>query len=308
MYIITGPTASGKTAVALALAKQIGGEIINADSMQIYKGMDIGTAKPTPAEQAAVPHHLIDIIYPNEPYSAALYQQQANKAIQEIQRRGNVPILTGGTGFYINTIAYNPQFAPTTPDDTPLRNHYTTLATQNPPTYLHDLLKQIDPTAATQIHPNNTKRLARALAYCKTTQTLFSTHNTTQNQKKTTPPQKITLIILDMPREILYNRINQRTNQMLKNGLIEEVKSLLNAGYPPTLPALQSIGYKETVTWLQNNGDASPAAGIAQATRNYAKRQLTWLRNKTPHARWLELSSNANPQEIATYIRKEFPQ
>ena len=301
LYIIAGATASGKTAVAIALAHKIKGEIINADSMQIYRGMNIGTAKPDMAEREGIPHHLLDIVNPDEPFSVALYQKMAQEKIREIQGRGSVPILVGGTGFYINAVVYNTDFSPQNEDDTPLRNQYLHMATEKGASYIHDLLAARDPQAAREIHSSNIKRVARALAFVETTGALFSSHNAAQKEKKLLPlPSDIHFFILDMPREKLYERINRRTEIMLNAGLEEEVAGLLQKGYSPDLPAMQAIGYKEI---LAQTPKEILAQTIAQNTRHYAKRQLTWFRNSTPHARWINADDSA--ENIAEIMQRK---
>ncbi|MCL2189473.1 MAG: tRNA (adenosine(37)-N6)-dimethylallyltransferase MiaA [Defluviitaleaceae bacterium] len=298
LYVIAGATASGKSAVAVALAQKINGEIINADSMQVYKGMDIGTAKPTLDERGSVPHHLLDIVRPDEPFSVALFKELAKEKISQILARGSVPILVGGTGFYINAVVYDTDFSQGgETDDTTLRAQYTALAAEKGANHVHEMLTRRDPQAAQGIHPQNIKRVARALAFCESTGTLFSLHNAIQREKKTTSlPADTHFFVLDMPREQLYARINARTNVMLSAGLEQEAANLLAAGYAAHLPAMQSIGYKEV---LQN---AQPLhEHIAQSTRRYAKRQLTWFRNSAPHAIWIDASGGC-ADEIAKKI------
>jgi tRNA dimethylallyltransferase len=287
LYVIAGATASGKTPTAIALAKLVNGEVINADSMQVYRGMDIGTAKPTQEERDGVPHHLLDIVNPDEPFSAARYQALAKAAVADIQARGRTPILAGGTGFYINAVVYDTDFSQGENNDTALRNHYTNIAAEKSPEFLHKFLQERDPHAAAAIHSRNVKRVARALAFCESTGNSFSEHNATQREKRQAFPLDISFTVLDMPRELLYERINRRTRFMLAAGLEDEVKNLLEVGYSPDLPAMRGIGYKEVLAGF--TGDTL-AEKISQATRNYAKRQLTWFRNNAPHARWLDAS------------------
>jgi tRNA dimethylallyltransferase len=296
LYVVAGPTASGKTAAAVALAKKINGEIINADSMQVYKGLDIGTAKPTTAEQSGIPHHLLDVARPDEPFSAAKYQHLARKAIADIKARGRVPILAGGTGFYINAVVYDMDFHEEGSDDTALREQYAALAVEKNIYSLHKLLRERDPPAAEAIHPRNVKRVARALAFIENTGMLFSAHNEAQREKKRKHvlPEGIVFVVLDQPRPILYERINTRVHQMLAAGLEREVAGLLKAGYTPDLPAMSGIGYKETANMIIHGADLRlTAEKIQQATRNYAKRQITWFKHNAPHARWLDASGKS---------------
>ncbi|MCL2357961.1 MAG: tRNA (adenosine(37)-N6)-dimethylallyltransferase MiaA [Defluviitaleaceae bacterium] len=297
IFVIAGATASGKTAVALSLAEKIGGEIISADSMQVYRGMDIGTAKPTPDELAKIPHHLVSVINPDEQFSAAEFQSRAAAAIAGIRARGRVPIIAGGTGFYINALVYGAEFSDD-PRESRLREEFSRFASENGAEALHEKLRAADPNYAATIHPNNVKRVARALAYCLATGKLFSAHNAAQKQKP--PIFDAVFFKLALPREILYERINIRTKAMFDGGLADETRSLLAAGYDKTLASMQGIGYKEAVQYLAGEisvGDA--IASVAQATRNYAKRQETWLRNQSPQAREV---FGGSPEEIAEKI------
>ena len=277
MYVIAGPTASGKTAVAIALAKKIDGEVISADSMQVYKHMDIGTAKPTSEEMDGIPHHLIDVVTPDTPFSAATYQQLATRVIEDIISRGKTPILAGGTGFYINAVLYDTEFSSVDQDlDMEHRKKFADIATEKGVVFLHGLLAEADPEAALAIHPNNVKRVARALSFCETTGGLFSAHNKTQKARQ--PRYDTHFAVLTMNREVLYDRINRRTDIMLETGFIDEVRALLSKGYHEGLAAMQGIGYKEITKLL--NGECSRDEAIEsmkQSTRNYAKRQITWF-------------------------------
>ena len=299
LYVIAGPTAGGKTAAAVELAKIINGEVVSADSMQIYKEMDIGTAKPTVDEMDGIPHHMIDIISPGEAFSAADYKHLAAEAIEDIRRRGKTPILAGGTGFYINAVIFDTNFTKTkTETENQLRQEFAEVARCQGVEALHEKLKQADPKAAEAIHPNNVKRVARALSYCVATGQLFSAHNAFEKTKQ----HNSKLFILSHPRESLYSRINARVISMWRAGLLDEVKNLLNKGYNPSLTAMQGIGYKETVAFLNNqNTEAETIAIIQQATRNYAKRQETWFRNSTKAATEIK-AENKTPIELAATI------
>ena len=287
LYVVAGPTASGKTAVAIALAKQVNGEIISADSMQIYKYMDIGTAKPTQAEMDGIPHHLLDVALPSDSFSVAEYTQLVTAAISDIQSRNHVPILAGGTGFYINAVIYGTQFSEAEEGqhekDNQLRKAYMQLAAEKGVFFLHEKLQATDPESAKAIHPNNIKRVARALSFCESTGLLFSAHNA--GQKASTAKYKTNFTILTMPREILYARINARVIAMWEAGLPEEVSSLLSQGYSPGLVAMQGIGYKEMIPYINGyQTKEDTIAQIQQATRNYAKRQETWFRHQAKNA------------------------
>ncbi|MCL2501136.1 MAG: tRNA (adenosine(37)-N6)-dimethylallyltransferase MiaA [Defluviitaleaceae bacterium] len=308
LYVIAGPTASGKTAVAITLARMVNGEVINADSMQVYKGMDIGTAKPTTEERGGIPHHLLDAVNPDEPFSAAQYQRLAKAAIEDIRKRGRVPILVGGTGFYINATVYDTDFSREDGDSAALREYYAALAVEKSAYHIHKLLADRDPQSAAIIHPCNIKRVARALAFCEGTGTLFSSHNENQREKKArvTLPEGIRFIVLDIPRSLLYDRINRRVRVMFDTGLEGEVAGLLAAGYSRDLPSMQGIGYKETVEYITNGAKSddrvSCMESIAQNTRRYAKRQLTWFRHNAPHAEWLNAEDGA--ETVARQIMK----
>jgi len=307
LYVIAGATASGKTAVAIELARLTNGEVISADSMQVYRGLDIGTAKPTRDERAGIPHHLLDVVNPDEAFSVAQYQAMANAAIADIRTRGRTPILAGGTGFYINAVVYETAFAGEvgetqshkTAHENTLRDQYAALAIEKGAAYLHDLLTARDPAAAQAVHANNIKRVARALAFCETNGTLFSTHNALQRSKRTLAlPPDTRFIVLTHPRDALYDRINARTDHMLHSGFVQEVQGLLAAGYSPGLPAMQAIGYREVVRAIQHGIDPQSTYvrdEIAQATRRYAKRQTTWFNNSSPHAVYVDASSGDAP-------------
>ena len=276
IYVIAGPTASGKTGVAISLAKQIGGEVVSADSMQVYKGMDIGTAKTTISEREGIPHHMIDIVTPDVAFSAALYQQQARKVIADIKARGRVPILCGGTGFYINAVLRDINFLN---DTSPYDNYFDKLAITHGFDYLHNLLAQADPAAAESIHPNNVKRVIRALNYNRETGQLFSSYNNAQ--KKQPDLFQAAFFVLNVERSILYDRINKRVGEMMDAGLVDEVSQLLSQGYHDNLVSMQGIGYKELIKYLNGNYSYENAIDfIQQNTRHYAKRQMTWFKNQ----------------------------
>ena len=296
LHIISGPTAVGKTAVAIQLAKQLSTSVISADSMQVYIGMDIGTAKPTKAEMDEVKHHQIDVVHPNEPYSVADYVSQAEQIIKHDIHYN--PVIAGGTGFYINAIIYGTNFTETEEGqhdkDNQLRQYYTQLAQEKGPVYLHEKLQAIDPDYAATLHPNNVKKVVRALSFCETTGKLFSVHN--KNQKAAEPKYDVNFTILTMPREILYDRINTRVAAMWEAGLPQEVSGLLRI-YSPSLPAMQGIGYKETIPYIEGRQTKEETISqIQQATRNYAKRQETWFRHQAKNARWIDVSNKTRQQ------------
>jgi len=282
LYIIAGPTASGKTAEAIRLAHEINGEIVSADSMQIYQDMDIGTAKPTAEEMQGIPHHMLGVVHPTQPYTVSDYSHQATVAIQDILRRGKTPILCGGTGFYINAIIRG-TFLDTDESiyqqEQILREEFTLLAAQKGADHIHALLAEKDPQYAATLHPNNVKKVVRALSYCHATGKLFSAHNQAQKEAQSSYDTRISL--LSLPREELYARINARVHIMWEHGLPQEVQSLLEQGVNPACTAMQGIGYKEVIPYLQSRATKDETiAKIQQATRNYAKRQETWFRHQ----------------------------
>lgn len=287
--IITGPTASGKTSLSIELAKTIGGEIISADSMQLYRGMDIGTAKPTIEEQQGIPHHLIDIAYPTQDFNVVLYCEMAKNCIKEISSRGKIPIIVGGTGLYINSLVYNIHFTETK-EDPELRNELSQLATEKDNQFIHDMLASMDPVAAGEIHPNNVKRIIRAIEVFKLTGITRSVN--LENSRKISSDIDFLVIGLDMERSWLYERINQRVEIMMAIGLIDEVKRLLTNYSPLSKTAVQAIGYKEVIDYLNGNCALEDTTElIKKNSRNYAKRQMTWLK-RLEDITWLSLERN----------------
>ncbi len=277
LIVIGGATATGKTNIAISLAKSIGGEIISADSMQVYKYMDIGSAKASKEELNEVKHHLIDVFYPDEPFSVFVFKELAIKAIEDITSRGKVPILVGGTGFYINAVIYNNDFTENTSNEE-YRQFLYKEAEEKGVSYVHSLLEKLDYESSLTIHENNVKRVIRALDYINSTGMKFSEHN--ELEKSREPYFDTTFFILDEEREILYDRINKRVDKMFADGLVDEVKFLLDKGYTKDLTSMQGIGYKEVVDYV--NGETSfleCSEILKQATRNFAKRQMTWFRN-----------------------------
>ncbi|MBE5963491.1 MAG: tRNA (adenosine(37)-N6)-dimethylallyltransferase MiaA [Lachnospira sp.] len=278
LIVLTGPTAVGKTAASIGLAKAINGEIISADSMQVYKKMDIGTAKITKEEMEGVPHFLIDELNPDEEFSVAHFKKYADKYINEVYERGHIPIIVGGTGFYIQAVLNDIDFTETNVD-TEYRKELEELARVNGPEYLHNMLFEIDPQAAEKIHFNNVKRVIRALEFYKETGTKISEHNDTQSAKSS--PYNFAYFVLNDDREALYERIDKRIDIMLENGLIEEVKALLDAGYDRKLTSMQGLGYKEIAAYLEGEISLEEAIYILKRdTRHFAKRQLTWFRRE----------------------------
>lgn len=275
LIILTGPTSVGKTEISISLAKAVNGEIISADSMQVYRKMDIGTAKITQDEMAGVRHHLIDVLDPSEDFNVFLFKELANKAMTEIYERGHIPILTGGTGFYIQSVLYDIDFTAKEGDNT-YRKELELLAEEKGPEYLHDMLKEVDAVSAEEIHFNNVKRVIRALEYHHQTGQKISEHNKEQHAKES--PYNFAYFVLNDIREKIYDRINQRVDIMLEKGLVDEVTSLVNEGYTRELVSMQGLGYKEIIDYLNKEISLDEAIyRIKRDTRHFAKRQLTWF-------------------------------
>lgn len=277
LIILTGPTAVGKTELSIELAKRLNGEIISADSVQVYRGMDIGSAKVTSQEQQGIKHYLIDVLNPDEEFNVFLFKQMASEAIHEIYAKGKIPIIAGGTGFYIQSVLYDVQFAEN--EDESYRNYYESLALEKGNEYIHDLLKEIDPEYAATVHFNNSKRVIRALEFYKQTGQKMSEHN--QQQQENESPYDFHYFVLNRDRKILYDRINQRVDIMIEQGLEDEVKGLLKAGYGRELVSMQALGYKEMASYLEGELSLDEAIEIIKRdTRRFAKRQLTWFRRE----------------------------
>lgn len=282
LILIAGPTASGKTKSSVLLAKQIDGEIISCDSMQVYRRMDIGTAKVRPEEMEGIPHYMIDVLEPTEGCNISWFKEQVTRHIEEISNRGKVPILVGGTGFYLNAILFDTQFEETD-TDLSYRQSLEKEVRTNGADSLHKRLQEVDPVSAEAIHANNVKRVIRALEYFHQTGVPISKHNEKERKKREalTSPYDYTFFALDMDREVLYDRINRRIDRMMDEGLLEEVKVLYDEGFSEDLTSIKAIGYKEFYPYFR--GELTLDACIdklKQNTRHYAKRQLTWLRHQ----------------------------
>jgi len=298
VMVIAGPTASGKTDLAVELALMIDGEIISADSMQIYRGMDIGTAKPTLEERRGIPHHLIDIVDPDEEYSVAQFKEDALACISDIVKRGKTPIVAGGTGLYINSLIYNITFSETV-SDWEYREKLKKLAEEQGPLVLYEYLKKVDPKSAEMIHPNNVKRVIRALEVYETTGIPISEHK--EASRNDPPLYRFLVYGLQIERKKLYQRIDQRVDIMMEKGLYDEVKGLLDRGYSPDLVSLQGIGYKEIIDAIKGKCSLSEATDIIKKnTRHLAKRQITWFK-KTEGLMWIEYS-DANTWAILKFL------
>lgn len=278
VIILTGPTAVGKTKASIGLAKAIGGEIISADSMQVYRHMDIGSAKIRQEEMDGVPHHLIDVLEPDEDFHVVKFQELAKKAMQEIWNRGRIPIVTGGTGFYIQALLYDIDFDENEKEDM-YRKELEQYAAQFGAEALHEKLALVDPKSAETIHANNVKRVIRALEFYEQTGKPISEHNETQRQKES--PYQFVYFVLTDERQHLYARIDQRVDLMIEEGLVEEVRSLKEKGYTSQMVSMQGLGYKEILAYL--NGDCTLEEAIytiKRDTRHFAKRQLTWFKRE----------------------------
>jgi len=280
LLIIAGATATGKSDAAAALALRLGGEIISADSMQVYKHMTIGTAKPSAEEMRGVPHYLVDELMPDEEYSAAIFQEKARAHLEDIAARGKVPILCGGTGFYINALLYGTDFTETV-SDTAFRDEMQAAADAEGQEALHARLAVIDPAAAQAIHANNVRRVIRALEYHAQTGRRISEHNA--EQKRREADYDAQMFVLMREREALYARIDMRVDMMVERGLIDEVQWLLDAGYHERLPSMKGLGYKEIVRYLRGEYSLEEAVRVLKRdTRHFAKRQRTWFTHQTP--------------------------
>ena len=303
LIVVAGPTASGKTAVSVALAKALGGEVISADSMQVYRGMTIGTAKVLPEEMDGVPHHMIDVLDPDDGCSIAKFQSMVKAAIELIYSRGRVPILAGGTGFYIQSVVNDIDFTEDEGDRS-YRDILEKRGMAGEGYLLHEELKAIDPQAAAAIHPNNVKRVIRALEYHHINGEKISEHN--EREQKKTSPYDVAFYVLNMDREILYKRIDDRVDKMMEEGLVEEVKNLLDKGYAPSLVAMQGLGYKEIVNYSRGDWSLEEAVEILKRdTGRFAKRQLTWFRSEG-NAKWVDVGAlSYNVASIVEFILKE---
>jgi tRNA dimethylallyltransferase len=287
LIVIAGPTASGKTSLSVNLAKKINGEIISADSMQVYKYMDIGTAKIREHEMEGVKHYLVDELYPDEEFNINIFQKEVKKAIEEIRSKGKIPILVGGTGFYIQSIVYDIDFQETDAD-IDYRNELEQLANEKGNTFIHNMLREVDEVSANKIHENNVKRVIRALEFYKQTGTPISKHNE-EEQKKSTP-YNLLFYVLNMDRAVLYERIDKRVDIMINEGLVEEVKKLKDLGYSKDLVSMKGLGYKEIIDYLDGKFSLEESIYILKRdTRHFAKRQLTWFKREK-EAIWLNVT------------------
>lgn len=278
LIILTGPTVVGKTAASIGLAKAVGGEIISADSMQVYRHMDIGSAKITEEEMQGIPHYLVDVLDPEEAFNVVRFQEMAKAAMQKIHDNGHIPIVVGGTGFYIQALLYDIDFTENDSDFS-FREELEKTAREKGAEYLHSLLKQADPEAAEQIHPHNIKRVIRALEFNRKTGQKISTHNEQERRKQS--PYEFAYFVLTDNREALYARIDRRVDKMMEQGLLEEVRALKDRGIARESVSMQGLGYKELLAYLDGEIPLEEAVRIIKRdTRHFAKRQLTWFRRE----------------------------
>ena len=297
LILIIGPTAVGKTELSIRLAENLNGEIISADSRLFYRGMDIGTAKPSPEEQARVPHHLIDIANPDEILSLAVFQQKAQELIEDIHTRNKIPFLVGGTGQYVRAVTQG-WIPPEVKPNEALRNELEQQKEQNGIYWLHDKLKDLDPLAAEKIDARNYRRTIRALEVIMTTGRKFS-----EQRGQSDSPYHLVTIGLTRPRDELYQRVDQRIDMMFANGFLSEVKSLLDKGYSPTLPTMSAIGYRECISVVKGELTEEQAkVQIRRATRVYVRRQANWFKPSDPNIQWFNFEGNTI-QRIEEYIR-----
>jgi len=304
LLVLTGPTAVGKTALSIALAKALDGEIISADSMQVYRHMDIGSAKVTKAEMDGVRHHLIDVLDPQEPFNVTRFQALAKEAAADIAARGHLPIVAGGTGFYIQALLYDIDFKEND-DGTAIRDELEALAAAKGSAYLHRMLAEIDPESAAAIHANNSRRVIRAIEYYRLTGQRISEHNRQERQKES--PYRFYYYVLTCDRDVLYRRIEERVDAMLADGLVDEVRRLKEMGCARGLVSMQGLGYKEILDYLDGLCSLEEAVRVLKRdTRHFAKRQLTWF-HRERDVRWLRLEDFGGDRErVLAHILEEF--
>jgi len=286
LVVITGPTATGKSEVGVLVAGKVGGEIVSADSMLVYRGMDIGTAKPTSSQMRNIPHHLIDIVGPDQEYNVALFQKQARVIIADIMRRNKIPVLVGGTGLYIRAVIDDYDFSGSEGNES-YRKALHKEAMEHGPELLHKRLSEVDPRAASKLHPKDVRRVIRALEVYKFTGKPISSYHTIAQSSQ--PIYNLLMFGLTMDREMLYRKIERRVDSMIAAGLVEEVQGLLNRGFSPELSSMRGLGYKEIVAYLTGRLSLDQAVDILKRnTRRFAKRQMTWFR-RDERIRWFHV-------------------
>ena len=300
LVVLTGPTAVGKTKLSISLAKALNGEIISADSMQVYKYMDIGSAKITEKEMDGVPHHLIDVLSPFEEFHIVRFQELAKKAMEDIYNRGKTPVFVGGTGFYIQAITKDIDFTEGE-EDKQYREELSRLAAEKGNEFLHEMLREVDKKSAEEIHANNVKRVIRALEFYKENGFPISQHNEEQKQNET--PYNLAYFVLNAPRDLLYERIDRRVDKMMENGLVKEVQKLKDMGCRREMTSMQGLGYKEILSFLDGEIPLDEAVRILKRdTRHFAKRQLTWFRRES-NVVWVDKDTFAfNDEKILEYM------
>ncbi len=304
LIVISGPTASGKTGLAIELAKALNGEIVSADSMQLYKLMDIGTAKPTVEELAEAKHYLIDEIMPDEEMSIATFKDIAMGYVKKIIDSGKIPIICGGTGFYTNALIYNTEFTEAELDEEYRKSLYE-LAEEKGNEFVHSLLKEVDELSAELIHFNNIKRVIRALEYYRVTGEKISEHNQEQKAKESFFDTK--QIILNVDREKLYAKINYRVDLMVEQGLFDEVEKLMKLGYSKDLTSMQGIGYKEIIAYFEGEISKEEAIELVKMnSRRYAKKQVTWFTHQVENGIYVNVEDFANATEMANKIVEDY--
>lgn len=302
IIIIAGATACGKTDVSIELAKKINGEIISADSMQVYKKMDIGTAKVDKSKMQGVKHYLVDELDPDEDFSVAVFKDLAKKYINKIYEKDKIPIIVGGTGFYINSIIFDNDFEEVKKNHD-YRTYLENIANEKGNQYLSLMLKDVDFESYEKIHYNNTKKIIRALEFFYLTDEKISNHNKAQKEKKLA--YDVRFFILNMDRDILYKKINERVDLMIKNNLVEEVKNLISLGYHKNLTSMQGIGYKEIIKYLDGEICFDDAVEqVKKNTRNFAKRQITWFKHQC-NGTWIDVLKFENVSQIVESIMKK---
>lgn len=303
LFILAGPTAVGKTDISIKLAEKLNGEIISADSMQIYKHMDIGSAKITEEEKHGIKHYMIDFVDPLDEFSVAEFKEKSKNTIESIASKGKLPMIVGGTGFYIDSLIFNYDFANTYKDEE-YREYLKNLADKKGKEYVHELLKDIDEESYKRLYPNDLKRVIRALEVFKLTNKTISEFN--EEQDKFDIPYNVYYFVLNMDRSKLYERINKRVDIMIERGLVEEVKMLRSMGCTADMQSMKGIGYKEILYYLDRKMTLEDAIElIKKGSRNYAKRQLTWFR-KDKRVIWIDKDQYENDSEICNAIIEKF--
>lgn len=304
LIILTGPTAAGKTKLSIRLAKKVGGEIISADSMQVYKGMDIGSAKIKPEEMEGIPHYLVDVLEPDEEFHVVRFQQMAKDALEQIYANGRIPIVVGGTGFYIQALLYDIDFTENK-GDASCRQELLAFADEHGKQALHEMLRRVDPVSAEEIHFHNVKRVVRALEFYRQSGIPISVHNERERAKPS--PYAFCYFVLNDERERLYERIDRRVDEMMEEGLESEVLALRKRGYTKNMVSMQGLGYKEMLDYLDGECTLSEAVyRIKRDTRHFAKRQITWFKRERDVI-WLDKGAYGYDEEkllstILTYM------